>query len=89
MPRPPVGAVHPTLDRFQKTAVDVDFTPFKRRAATYIESMTRSRPYARAVGLLKAKGLRTTRQRIALARLLFDSGADRRIAKPSRPSTRP
>ncbi len=42
--------------------------------------MTTLRPYARAVGLLKANGLRPTRQRIALARLLFDSGADRHVS---------
>ncbi len=42
--------------------------------------MTSSRPYARAARLLKARGLRTTRQRIALARLLFDTGADRHIS---------
>ena len=30
--------------------------------------------------MLRAKGLRTTRQRIALAKLLFDSGSDRHIS---------
>ena len=30
--------------------------------------------------MLRAKGLRTTRQRIALAKLLFDSGGDRHIS---------
>ena len=48
--------------------------------APYIECMTTPRPYARAVGMLKARGLRTTRQRIALAKLLFDSGADRHVS---------
>ncbi len=76
----PARVLHPTLDRFQKTSLVVDFRPFKPHAAPYIESMTTSRPYARAVGVLKARGLRTTRQRIALARLLFDSGADRHIS---------
>ncbi len=42
--------------------------------------MTTSRPYARAVGMLKARGLRTTRQRIALAKLLFDSGGNRHVS---------
>ena len=69
----------PTLDPFQKTSLVVDFRSFKPSAAPYIQSMTTSRPYARAVGLLKARGLRTTRQRIALAKLLFDSGADRHL----------
>jgi Fur family iron response transcriptional regulator len=41
--------------------------------------MNTPRPYARAVGLLKDKGLRTTRQRIALAKLLFETGADRHL----------
>jgi Fur family iron response transcriptional regulator len=41
--------------------------------------MTTPRPYARVVGLLKAKSLRPTRQRIALARLLFDQGHDRHL----------
>jgi Fur family iron response transcriptional regulator len=36
--------------------------------------MPRSRPYTHAAGLLKQAGLRPTRQRLALARLLFDDG---------------
>ena len=46
----------------------------------YIECMTTSRTFARAVGMLRAKGLRTTRQRVALAKLLFDSGGNRHIS---------
>ena len=42
--------------------------------------MNNSRTFAHAVGMLKAKGLRTTRQRIALAKLLFDSGSDRHVS---------
>ncbi|MGE0652797.1 MAG: iron response transcriptional regulator IrrA [Alphaproteobacteria bacterium] len=37
-----------------------------------------NRPYAHAVDLLRSAGLRPTRQRIALARLLFD-GRDRHL----------
>jgi Fur family iron response transcriptional regulator len=72
-------ALLPILDPFQKTSLVIDFRPFKPPAAPYIQSMTTTRPYARAVGLLKAKGLRTTRQRIALAKLLFETGADRHL----------
>ena len=42
--------------------------------------MTTSRTFARTGGMLRAKGLRTTRQRIALAKLLFDSGSDRHVS---------
>ncbi len=42
--------------------------------------MITPRPYARVVRLLRAKGLRPTRQRIALGKLLFDSGADRHVS---------
>lgn len=38
-----------------------------------------TRPYARALDRLKAVGLRPTRQRLALAKLLFD-GADRHVS---------
>jgi Fur family iron response transcriptional regulator len=40
--------------------------------------MTASRPYAQLLQRLRAAGLRPTRQRLALARLLFDKG-DRHI----------
>jgi Fur family transcriptional regulator, iron response regulator len=40
--------------------------------------MTSTRPYAIALERLKAVGLRPTRQRLALARLLFESG-DRHV----------
>lgn len=38
-----------------------------------------SRPFANAIELLRAAGLRPTRQRLALARLLFDKG-DRHVS---------
>lgn len=40
--------------------------------------MTRTRPYAESIGRLRAAGLRPTRQRLALARLLFGKG-DRHV----------
>ena len=40
--------------------------------------MQRSRPFARSLARLKGAGLRSTRQRLALARLLFD-GDDRHV----------
>jgi Fur family iron response transcriptional regulator len=40
--------------------------------------MTGSRPFANALELLRAAGLRPTRQRLALARLLFETG-DRHV----------
>jgi Fur family iron response transcriptional regulator len=42
-------------------------------------AMNDTRPYARALDRLKAVGLRPTRQRLALAKLLFD-GADRHVS---------
>ena len=42
------------------------------------ETTTSDRPYAQVLERLKAVGLRPTRQRLALARLLFDS-ADRHV----------
>ena len=41
--------------------------------------MTDYRPYARALDRLKTVGLRPTRQRLALAKLLFDAG-DRHVS---------
>lgn len=41
--------------------------------------MNDTRPYARALDRLKTVGLRPTRQRLALAKLLFD-GADRHVS---------
>ncbi len=41
-------------------------------------TMSVSRPFANALELLRATGLRPTRQRLALARLLFDKG-DRHV----------
>jgi len=46
--------------------------------ARYIRVMSRSRPYAESLGRLRAAGLRPTRQRLALARLLFGKG-DRHV----------
>jgi Fur family iron response transcriptional regulator len=40
--------------------------------------MKKNRPYSRAIKLLRAVGLRPTRQRIALAKLLFEGG-DRHV----------
>lgn len=37
--------------------------------------MTSERPYTHAIELLKGAGLRPTRQRIALAKLLFENGS--------------
>ncbi len=41
--------------------------------------MTEHRPYTRALDRLKSVGLRPTRQRLALAKLLFDDG-DRHVS---------
>ena len=43
-----------------------------------MECMSLSRPYANALETLRGAGLRPTRQRLALARLLFD-GSDRHV----------
>ena len=40
--------------------------------------MTEERPFARLIGLLNQAGLRPTRQRLALAKLLFEDG-DRHV----------
>lgn len=40
----------------------------------YIAVMSKQRSYSGLIGRLKAGGLRPTRQRLALARLLFDGG---------------
>ncbi|MGE0096608.1 MAG: iron response transcriptional regulator IrrA [Alphaproteobacteria bacterium] len=40
--------------------------------------MSRTRPYTESIGRLRAAGLRPTRQRLALARLLFGKG-DRHV----------
>ena len=40
--------------------------------------MTQQRPFAPVIGMLNRLGIRPTRQRLALARLLFD-GADRHV----------
>ena len=37
--------------------------------------MTTERPYSNVIGLLNRAGLRPTRQRLALGRLLFEGGA--------------
>lgn len=44
----------------------------------YIPGMSRARPYTESIGRLRTAGLRPTRQRLALARLLFDKG-DRHV----------
>jgi len=47
--------------------------------ATDMTATTDSRPYAKALERLKTVGLRPTRQRLALAKLLFD-GDDRHVS---------
>lgn len=47
-------------------------------AVTMFPSMNRERPFSRVLDLLRAADLRPTRQRLALARLLFD-GCDRHV----------
>ena len=44
-----------------------------------MQSMSGTRPYRHAIQLLQQAGLRPTRQRIALAKLLFD-GTDRHVS---------
>lgn len=44
----------------------------------HIGIMKTTRPFSRAIDLLRQAGLRPTRQRLALARLLFESG-DRNV----------
>jgi Fur family iron response transcriptional regulator len=44
----------------------------------YMKTMSTARPYANALEQLRAAGLRPTRQRLALARLLFEHG-DRHV----------
>jgi Fur family iron response transcriptional regulator len=75
-----LGSGRLTLDRFQETLVIVVLVPFIRPPTPYIESMITPRSYTRVVGLLKARGLRPTRQRIALGKLLFDQGHDRHVS---------
>lgn len=48
-------------------------------AAPHIRRMTENRPYSRPLDLLRDAGLRPTRQRLALAKLLF-SGNDRHFS---------
>jgi Fur family transcriptional regulator, iron response regulator len=53
--------------------------PFKSDSGSAIyRIMTQERPYSDAIARLKAAGLRPTRQRLALARLLF-AGGDRHL----------
>lgn len=47
--------------------------------SAHIMTMITVRPYSQALDRLRAAGLRPTRQRLALARLLFD-GCDRHIS---------
>lgn len=44
-----------------------------------MRAMTRTRPFKPALDLVTGAGLRPTRQRLALARLLFDGGCDRHV----------
>ena len=45
---------------------------FKSRGANYIDGMAGTRPYSGLIERLKSAGLRPTRQRLALSRLLFE-----------------
>ena len=45
-----------------------------RDTGDYISTMAKDRPYSPIIEQLKAAGLRPTRQRLALAKLLFDKG---------------
>ena len=45
-----------------------------------VTSMDLQRPYSQVLELLRAAGLRTTRQRLALAKLLFDGAGDRHVS---------
>jgi Fur family iron response transcriptional regulator len=47
--------------------------------ANHIEIMDRERPYSKAIARLREAGLRPTRQRLALAKLLFEDG-DRHVS---------
>lgn len=49
-----------------------------RHIGPHIRNMTKLRPYSRVLDRLRAAELRPTRQRLALARLLFENG-DRHI----------
>jgi len=51
-----------------------DFHPLNGMLLNYIAVMSKQRSYSGLIGRLKAGGLRPTRQRLALARLLFDGG---------------
>src|SRR5512135_1295815 len=46
----------------------------KEAAPSHVSLMSSSRPFRHALDLLQHAGLRPTRQRLALARLLFDRG---------------
>ncbi|BAE53110.1 Fe2+/Zn2+ uptake regulation protein [Paramagnetospirillum magneticum AMB-1] len=63
-----------------RTASEIDqSTPPHPERADATMTMITVRPYSHALDRLRAVGLRPTRQRLALARLLFDSG-DRHIS---------
>ena len=49
------------------------------RAADHIGTMNRERPYSKVIARLREAGLRPTRQRLALAKLLFEDG-DRHVS---------
>jgi len=82
----PEGLVHPYgndfcisagfFERFQVLSVSISL-----RSGIRCQAMTMMtvRPYSQALDRLRAVGLRPTRQRLALARLLFDGG-DRHIS---------
>ena len=58
--------------------IRVGFPLYFLSASAHNRRMTERRPYAAAVEYLRAAGLRPTRQRLALTRLLF-AGTDRHV----------
>lgn len=70
MPLRPAFAVDPNLR--------VDNSDLAGGRWCYYIAMMNTRPYSRALDLMRAASLRPTRQRLALAKLLFESG-DRHV----------
>ena len=66
------------LKSVQRIRYESDFPLYFLSASAHIGSMTVRRPYAAALEWLRAAGLRSTRQRLALTRLLF-AGTDRHV----------
>ena len=66
------------LKSVQRIRYESDFPLYFLSASAHIGSVTVRRPYAAALEWLRAAGLRLTRQRLALTRLLF-AGTDRHV----------